>query len=745
MRFGLYFGTLRGLALAAALAPATASAASGNPAAGKEGAGQGLAALSPAEQGVISQAIGRDDPAYHAVPSAAGPRAANARHEIRTEFSERGVAIISGRDRVTFTLKGTGYGDALSPVSPAAAPHARANRVEYRRGDLVEWYANGPSGLQQGFTLNSAPARRGSGPLTLALDVSGNLTTSLDRDGRGLAFSRAERESPVLRYAGLTAYDAAGRELPAHLELSVSTLLLRVDDTGARYPVVIDPFVHKATLYPSDFDEIGFGSFGMAVAISGDTIVIGAPNFGPDLPGLAYVFVRPPSGWSGNLVESAKLTPSIREINDEFGVSVAIHSDTVIVGASHLHAQNPHPGEAYVFVKPPGGWAGALNENAKLTASDGSPDDYFGWTAAVSGDTVVIGAPRDDQSLGNVTIPLKGSAYIFVEPPGGWAGTLTQNAKLRAAAQWRESFRALFGSAVGVSGDTVVVAAPYEDVDGHLNEGAAYVFVEPAGGWSGALTQSAKLLSPFGKEGDQVGSSVAISGDTVFVGAPGDDFLSQPSRGAAYVFVRPTGGWSGQPPPAARLLASDGQAYDQLGRQAAASGDRVMIAASFDETSFYLFAKPAGGWAGQVAEIEKVSFPAQGSVPVGLSSDTMVAGVGDNSALVFVRYFIIQYLNLRELSKIFPPGSTIPVKAQLHGEDGIPISNREAESLAGSCSVQVSFSGDGSTGCAGYARGEFHFNLRTPRRLAPGTYTITVSVLLDGETVSAETVDVRIR
>ena len=63
----------------------------------------------------------------------------------------------------------------------------------------MEWYANGPSGLEQGFTLSSAPERLGTGPLTLALDLSGNLTASLDRDGRGLAFSRAEGEAPVLR------------------------------------------------------------------------------------------------------------------------------------------------------------------------------------------------------------------------------------------------------------------------------------------------------------------------------------------------------------------------------------------------------------------------------------------------------------------------------------------------------------------------------------------------------------------
>ena len=741
--FRLFSTSFRGLCWGvtlAALTAATVWAAPGYPAAEKE-------VLSPAEQGVISQALGRDDPRYHAVPSAAGPRAANARHEIQTEFSQQGVAIVSGPDRITFALKQAGYGEALSPVS-SAAPHAQANRVEYRRGNLVEWYANGPSGLEQGFTLASAPERLGTGPLTLALDLSGNLTASLDPDGRALAFSRAGGGGPVLRYAGLIAYDAAGRKLPAHLELSDRTLLVRVDDAGAQYPVVVDPFVHKATLYPSDLDEVAFGSFGMAVAISGDTIVIGAPN-SHDLPGLAYVFVRPPSGWSGDLIESAKLTPSIRELGDTFGASVAIHGDTVIVGALHFHntSANPHPSDAYVFVKPAGGWAGALNENAKLTASDGSPDDQFGWPVAVNGKTVVIGAPRDEQTEG---VPFEGAAYVFVKPAGGWAGALTENAKLRGGFG-RGSGNPLFGTSIAVRGDTVVVGAPWQDVNGNVNEGAAYVFVEPAGGWAGTPTHRAKLLSPAGSRGDHMGTSLAISKDTIFVGALGEEFVFQPGRGAVYVFVKPAGGWTGRPLPAARLQASDGQGGDNFGREAAASGDRVLIGTLMSEPSSYLFAKPAGGWAGALTEIEKVLLPGQDPPglgvsfnTLGLSGNTMVAR-GDNSGMVFVREYVVEYLNLRELSRIFPPGSTIPVKVQLSGEDGIPISNREAESLAASCSVQVSFSGDGSTGCAGYARRAFHFDIKTSRRLAPGIYTITVSVLLDGETVSAETVDVRIR
>ena len=148
---------------------------------------------------------------------------------------------------------------------------------------------------------------------------------------------------------------------------------------------------------------------------------------------------------------------------------------------------NSRQGSSYVFVKPAGGWAGTLTENAKLTASDGRVNSRFGDYVAIDGDTTV--ATSND------------SGYVFVNPAGGWVGTLTENAKLIG------SRGDVFGSAV--SGDTVVMAADDPDFNDN-NRASAFVFKKPAGGWAGTLTEDAVLL-----RSDQRSGLVGVSGDTV--------------------------------------------------------------------------------------------------------------------------------------------------------------------------------------------------------------------------------------
>ena len=228
--------------------------------------------------------------------------------------------------------------------------------------------------------------------------------------------------------------------------------------------------------------------------------------------GSAYVFVKPSGGWS-NMTQTAKLTASDGAADDEFGYSVSVSGDTVVVGAD---GDDSYQGSAYVFVKSSGGWAN-MTQTAKLTASDGVEIDLFGFSVSVSGDTLVVGAIGDDG--------IQGSAYVFVKPSGGWAN-MTQTAKLKASDRAVGDF---FGF-VSISGDTLVVGAYGDD----SNKGSAYVFVKPSGGWSN-MTQTAKLTALDGVGDDNFGNSVSVSGDTVVVGAYGDDDDGS-SSGSAYVF-----------------------------------------------------------------------------------------------------------------------------------------------------------------------------------------------------------------
>ena len=201
-------------------------------------------------------------------------------------------------------------------------------------------------------------------------------------------------------------------------------LLLRVRDTAARYPVVIDPWVQLAELTASD--GASGDAFGSSVAISGNTVVVGAPNSNKRR-GAAYVFVRPATGWA-NMTEMAKL-PAWHGADAKFGSSVAISGNTIAVGAPSQPVfagfkPNDFQGTAYVFVKPVSGWAD-MTPTAKMTASDGAPGDFMGSCIAISGDTVVVGANQID-SLG------VGAAYVFVKPVGGWRD-MTETAELTAS------------------------------------------------------------------------------------------------------------------------------------------------------------------------------------------------------------------------------------------------------------------------------------------------------------------------
>ena len=306
-------------------------------------AGVGLEPLPLTARPLVSRTLGRGQAPYAIHRRASGLVATNRAHGLSAHFDAQRVRVRTGGDTLALRLRSVGYGQTLTPIA-AAAPAEHANRVSYRRGPVTEWYVNGPLGLEQGFTLKAPPTGAGNGLLTLGLSLSGNLRPALEPGGRALNFAGSS-----LRYAGLTVLDARGHMVPARLELHGRTLLIRVSDRDARYPLTIDPFVQQARLTTRSYAAF----FDPKVAISGNTIVAGL-RWADSRTGAVYVFVKPPGGW-GNTTETAKLTASDRAVDDDFGYSVAISGDTIVVAAGSPTAA----GTAYVFVKPAGGWADA--------------------------------------------------------------------------------------------------------------------------------------------------------------------------------------------------------------------------------------------------------------------------------------------------------------------------------------------------------------------------------------------------
>ncbi|MGH9497899.1 MAG: hypothetical protein ACRD3L_02035 [Terriglobales bacterium] len=362
--------------------------------------------------------------------------------------------------------------------------------------------------------------------------------------------------------------------------------------------------------------------FGISIAISGDTVVVG--NFDANIEdfGTVDVFVKPAGGWS-DMTQTATLSSS--DSGQGFGTSVAVSGDIIVVGAantSNFKAQAATPGAVYVFVKPAGGWKD-MTETFKLTASDGLPGDAFGNSVGISGGTIAVGAFFVNNFSGRV--------YVFTCSKGGCA----QSAELSASDSG--GILDYLGCSVAISGDTVVAGS-----FGHNNfQGSAYVYVKPAGGWAD-MTETAELSTFNGHGSDNVGFSVAIRGGTVVAGAPGAyNFF-----GAAYVYLEPPAGWASTGNYNAVLGAPDAIEGDSFGQSVAVAESEQAIAVggpganignNLEQGAAYAYIRPHTGWKNtrhayaEATASDGASADLMG-VSIGVSRGIMVAGAPKSSS-----------------------------------------------------------------------------------------------------------------
>ncbi len=369
----------------------------------------------------------------------------------------------------------------------------------------------------------------------------------------------------LVQQAKLTASNGAAGYMCGAVAVSGNTMVVGAAGTtvggnsseGAAYVFTESGSAWTQTAELTELSGAANDNFGNSVAISGNTVVVGAPDatVGGIEQGAAYVFTESGSSWT----QTAELTVSN---GTSLGTSVAISADGTIVAAGG--------GAAYVFTESGSTWTQA----AELT--DGAAGDGFGRSVAIDSatDTVVVRASSATVN-GNTD---QGAAYVFTEPTGGWVN-MTQTAELTASDGAAGDY---FGSSVSISGSTVVVGASWDTVGGNYRQGAAYVFTEPSGGWTN-MTQTAKLTSsdghggvnmPAGSNGDCFGSSVSISGNTVVVGAD-NAWGENPGQGAAYVFQSTSGVWT----QTQKLTASDGAAGDWFGCSVGFNGSTVVVGA----------------------------------------------------------------------------------------------------------------------------------------------------------------------
>jgi hypothetical protein len=557
---------------------------------------------------------------------------------IHSTFTASGAALRVAQGTLGLSLAAVGRSQRLDPVA-AVTPSASAGQVFYRHGSISEFYRNGPYGLEQGFSVRQRP-KAGTGSLILALRVGGSLTP--EQVGSQILF-RTQAGAMALRYGQLRVLDAIGHRLPAHMQIRHRVLQLRVDDSSARYPLRIDPFIQPGSKLKSRSPESECGS-SVALSQDGKFALIGCPGtngfgsgggVGTAGVGRAWVFTRSGSASAQTWSQTSVLVcceggEGGSEPPWRFGSSVALSADGkfALIGGPGFSG-----GAAWVFARSSTTSFQTWTRTGFLVPQDESGSEQFGSSVALSpdGKFALIGGPGFNGGDGAY-----GAAWVFRH-----GSTWTQQAKLTAGVS--ESGAADFGHSVALykasdknAPPTALIGGPWDNG----RKGAAWVF-RASDTSTSATWLSGKLSRPPDEIGTgEFGASVALSGDagegeTALIGGPWDNG----GKGAAWVFARPCCSWTQQ----VKLTTPTGlePTPNNFGRSVALSSDGNMALIGETATggsmgSAWTFRRRGSTWAQDGPSL----YP---SAPIGtdyfgssvaLSGDSttaLVGGPGDNS------------------------------------------------------------------------------------------------------------------
>jgi hypothetical protein len=314
-------------------------------------------------------------------------------------------------------------------------------------------------------------------------------------------------------------------------------------------------------------------------------------------------------------VERAKLTAPTTQANDKFGSSVAVNGTTAVTGAPYSSRLRPFDGSVYVYTRSGPTWT----QQARLSPTDPGNVDLNGWAVDVETNTVITG------SYGNNAVGSdSGAAYVFFRTGTVWA----QQAKLVPADAAAGDG---LGYSVAIDGDTAIAAAVGDDGAG-ADSGSVYVFVRSGSTW----TEQAKLVASDGAASDSFGTWVDIDGDTIVVGAAGDNDGAAFNTGAAYIFTRSGTTWTEQ----AKLVAPVPDADDQFGYGVGVDGNVVVVgapsadAAGASSGAVHVFRRAGTSWAheAQLLAVDTTAGDRFGSAVATNGSSIVVGSPRDGAA-----------------------------------------------------------------------------------------------------------------
>jgi MYXO-CTERM domain-containing protein len=515
-------------------------------------------------------------------------RASNQAHRLRARFGPRDVRVTGHDDDRTFSLGLARWGRPGKLAATAAGELARGGcadqafvdaqgtcirRVEIRRDGITEWWHNRPDGLEQGFTIDRRPA--GAGPVIVEMAVEG-ASVEIDEDGQAADFTGDS--GWTLRYAKLRAWDARGTTLSARMVSTPGGLAVQVDDTGAHYPITIDPLL-TSPAWTAEGDH-NLALFGQSVSSAGDVnadgiddVIVGADGYdnGQAGEGRAFVYL----GSAGGLAASPAWTAESDQTDARFGASVSRAEDVngdgfddVIVGAHLYDNGQTDEGGAFVYH----GSASGLATSPAWTAEGDQIDATFGRSVSSAGDVngdgfgdVIVGA--DGYGNGQAG---EGRAFMYL---GSAAGLSTSPAWTAEGDQ----IDAFFGRAVSSAGDVnadgfddVIVGAHGYD-NGQDTEGRAFMYLGSAGGLATSAAWTAEGDQTFARFGQAVSSAGDVNADgfgDVIVGAPGYT-NGQAGEGRAFVYLGSAGGLATSP----AWTAEGDRAFVRFGQSVRSAGD----------------------------------------------------------------------------------------------------------------------------------------------------------------------------
>jgi hypothetical protein len=574
--------------------------------------------------------------------------ASNGRHGLSAQWSADGslrLESLDHRNTWNFLMK--------SPGTPTAID-THDGKIAFHRANMSEWFLNDARGIEHGFDVPTPPARHGENGFHVTMDITTSLRPEVIEDGRSAHFLNADG-IPELHYRGLVVFDANNRSLPAHMQVTKGEdhdswqLAIHVDDRDARYPLVIDPvfttnhqtinpspqlpgerfatsvsisgnrmavgvpmhdgpggadtgavdlYIYQEQLrlwqkthrlYPSD--PLVGANFGQSLHLDADTLIVGAPNDGsPGLTsGAAYIFSRN-AGGSENWGVVTKLLPADGHNGATFGASVALHGSIAAIGSPFRTGVGINAGAAYAsFRDNSGTWSGP----AQITGFNPIAQDRYGHAVAVSGNRIAVSALYGE----HVATPDNAGIVTMHHFTLGENGLPISNSTV-IIHDLNPSSIAQFGAALAMQGDRLVVGSPMKP-QGALVAGAALIYQhQEIGGW----TWNTEIRPPDGKNGDNFGASLGLSGDTLAIGAPTRDEGSFVETGGVYLFERSLvapGGWGFTE----LLLRTFKQNDSRHGASVAISGDKIAagiplldLAANIDMGILAVYLRNPAAW-----------------------------------------------------------------------------------------------------------------------------------------------------